>query len=95
MIRIYVKNGGRVTAADVGKGRNEEFYTDKKGKKRRKVPVLPTDVEIYQKYAKEHIAQIFDGNYDWSIFEKANNQRGKVTGTSILLKAYGQAKAVI
>ena len=47
MIRIYVKNGGTVTAADVGKGRNEEFQTDKKGRRRRKNPILPTEVKIY------------------------------------------------
>ena len=51
--------------------------------------------KIYQEYAQEQTARIFDGKYDWSIFEKECSPKGKVTGTSILLKAYGQAKAVI
>lgn len=95
MIRTYVENGGVVTAANVGKGRHEEFQTDKKGRRRRKNPVLSTEVKIYQEYAQEQTARIFDGKYDWSIFEKECSTKGKVTGTSILLKAYGQAKAVI
>ena len=95
MIRIYVKNGGTVTATDVGKGRNEEFRTDKKGRCRRKNPIPPTEVKIYQEYAQAQMTRIFDGKYDWSIFERESLQRGKVTGTSILLKAYGQTKAAI
>ena len=31
MIRVYVWNGGKVQAKDVGKGRSEETMKDKKG----------------------------------------------------------------
>ena len=74
-----MKNSKRIKKVDAGE----------------KNPVLPTEVKIYQEYAQEQTARIFDGKYDWSIFEKECSPKGKVTGTSILLKAYGQAKAVI
>lgn len=95
MLRVYVYNGGEVKAENVGKGRSEKFNVDSKGRRRRKTPQTAKEVKLYQEYAQNQIGQIFNGKYDWSIFEKEDKTNGKVTGINILKKAYGKAKAVI
>ena len=94
MLRVYVYNGGKVSSKDVGKRRNENFELDSKNRRRRKAPPIPKVVELYQEYAQNQIGKIFDGKYDWSVFEKEDNTNGKVTGLKVLMKAYGKAKVV-
>ena len=87
-------NGGKVSSKDVGKRRNENFELDSKNRRRRKAPPIPKVVELYQEYAQNQIGKIFDGKYDWSVFEKEDNTNGKVTGLKVLMKAYSKAKVV-
>lgn len=94
MLRVYVCNGGKVSSKDVGKRRNENFELDSKNRRRRKAPPIPKVVELYQEYAQNQIGKIFDGKYNWSVFEKEDNTNGKVTGLKVLMKAYGKAKVV-
>ena len=77
MLRVYVCNGGKVSSKDVGKRRNENFELDSKNRRRRKAPPIPKVVELYQGYAQNQIGKIFDGKYDWSVFEKKTTQMEK------------------
>ena len=53
---------------------------------------LKNGFATYNKYAEEQIKTTFGGQHDWSIFEKeiasSGVFSGKVTGTSVILKAY-------
>ena len=60
--------------------------------------ILNRIIAIYNKYAEEQIKAAFGGKHDWSIFEKeiasSGFSYGKVTGTSVILKAYSHLRAL-
>ena len=87
MLRVFEVNGGKVTAEHIRisrskKDREKDHYALKNG------------LAIYNKYAEEQIKTAFGGKHDWSIFEKeiasSGFSSGKVTGTSVILKAYSR-----
>ena len=84
MLRIFTENGGRVTA--------EHIRVSRSRKERAKDHnALRNGLEIYNKYAEKQIAEAFGGYHDWSVFENehapAGLTCGKLTGTTVLLKA--------
>ena len=50
---------------------------------------LQQPLELYNKYAEEQIKEALGGHHDWSVFENedAGLTCGKLTGTTVLLKA--------
>ena len=89
MMRVYVKNGGRITAENIRVSRSkEDRINDHKA--------LKDGFEIYNEYAEKQIQAVLDGDYDWSIFENecfnSGFSYGKLTGTTVLLKALAKEK---
>ena len=89
MMRVYVKNGGRITAENIRVSRSkEDRINDHKA--------LKDGLEIYNEYAEKQIQAVLDGDYDWSIFENecfaSGFSYGKLTGTTVLLKALAKEK---
>ncbi len=92
MLRIYEENGGKVNAEHIRisrkkADRSKDFNAHKNG------------FEIYDKYAEEQVKTVFCGKHDWSIFDGSNRtpaafSYGKLTGTTILLKACSKLRAV-
>ena len=91
MLRIFEKNGGKVTAEHIRISRN-------KSDRKKDFNALKNGLEIYNKYAEKQVKSVFGGKHDWSIFEGDNTPAafsyGKLTGTTILLKACAKLKAV-
>lgn len=91
MLRVFTENGGKVTAEQIRisrckNDRSKDFCALKKG------------LEIYNKYAEAQVKSVFGGKHDWSFFEKSSTPAafsyGKLTGTTILLKACAKLRAV-
>ena len=91
MLRIFEENGGKVTAEHIRISRN-------KSDRKKDFNALKNGLEIYNKYAEKQVKSVFGGKHDWSIFEGDNTPAafsyGKLTGTTILLKACAKLKAV-
>ena len=91
MLRIFKENGGKVTAEHIRISRN-------KSDRKKDFNALKNGLEIYNKYAEKQVKSVFGGKHDWSIFEGDNTPAafsyGKLTGTTILLKACAKLKAV-
>lgn len=91
MLRVFEENGGRVTADHIRVSRD-------KSDRNKDFNALKNGLVIYNKYAEEQVRSVFGGRHDWSIFEKnsapAAFTYGKLTGTTILLKACAKLKAV-
>ena len=91
MLRVFTENGGKVTTEQIRISRSK---TDRS----KDFCALKNGLEIYNKYAEEHVRSVFGGKHDWSIFERnsvpAAFTYGKLTGTTILLKACAKLKAV-
>ena len=91
MLRVFEENGGIVTAEHIRISRD-------KSARKRDFNALKNGLEIYNKYAEEQVRSIFSGKHDWIIFEKNTTPAaftyGKLTGTSVLLKAFARLKAV-
>ena len=85
MLRVFEENGGKVTADHIRISRSK---TDRI----KDHNALKNGFATYNKYAEEQIKTTFGGQHDWSIFEKeiasSGVFSGKVTGTSVILKAY-------
>ena len=81
MLRIYYKNGGKVTVDDIRVSRIKAHRT-------KDFNELKNGFELYNIYAKKQIKTVLENKHDWSIFE--NNDafdgitNGKSTGTSVL-----------
>lgn len=90
MLRIFEENGGKVTAEDIRISRN-------KSDRKKDFNALKNGIEIYNKYAEDQIKSAFGGEHDWSIFEGYSAPTafnyGKITGTTVLLKACAQLRA--
>ena len=84
MLRIFTENGGRVTAEHIRVSRSRKERTKDHN-------ALRNGLEVYNKYAEKQIAEAFGGYHDWSVFENehapAGLTCGKLTGTTVLLKA--------
>lgn len=87
MLRVGQKNGVKVTSKDIGKDTSNVTYIDTKGRRRRPRPMPAKYVEKYMNYYREEVSEIFNGKYDWSIFEKECNYSNCLPGTRELLKA--------
>jgi hypothetical protein len=91
MLRIFKENGGKVTAEHIRISRN-------KSDRKKDFNALKNGLEIYNKYAEKQVKSVYGGKHDWSIFEGDNTPAafsyGKLTGTTILLKACAKLKAV-
>lgn len=87
MLRVGKKNGIKVTSKDIGKGKSKITVMDSKGRRRRPAAMPMTRIEKYMEYYREEVAEIFNGKYDWSIFETHHNYSGNLPGTRELLKA--------
>jgi hypothetical protein len=91
MLRVFEENGGRVTADHIRVSRD-------KSDRNKDFNALKNGLVIYNKYAEEQVRSVFGGRHDWSSFEKnsapAAFTYGKLTGTTILLKACAKLKAV-
>ena len=91
MLRVFEENGGRVTSEHIRISRD-------KSDRKKDFNALKNGLEIYNKYAEEQVRSVFGGKHDWSIFEGDKTPAaftfGKITGTTILLKACARLKAV-
>ena len=91
MLRVFEENGGKVTAKHIRISRD-------KSDRRKDFNALKNGLEIYNKYAEEQVRSVFGGKHDWSVFEDNSAPTaftyGKLTGTTILLKACARLKAV-
>ena len=91
MLRVFEENGGKITSEYIRISRD-------KSDRRKDFDALKNGLEIYNKYAEEQVRSVFGGKHDWSIFEGANTPAaftyGKLTGTTILLKACARLRAV-
>ena len=91
MLRVFEENGGRVTAEHIRISRD-------KSERSKDFNTLRNGLEIYNKYAKDQVRSVFGSKHDWSIFEKDHAPSaftyGKLTGTTILLKACAKLRAV-
>ena len=89
MLRIFTENGGRVTAEHIRVSRSRE-------ERAKDHNALKDGLEIYNKYAEKQINEAFGGHHDWSVFENehapAGLTCGKLTGTTVLLKACAELK---
>lgn len=81
MLRVYVKNGGVVTAKDIRVSRSKaDLEQDKK--------VLEFGFAKYRSYADKQVDVFLKERFDWSPFEKTLVRSGMLDGTTVLLKAY-------
>ena len=91
MLRVFEENGGKVTAEHIRISRD-------KSERRKDFNALKNGLEIYNKYAEKQVKSVFGGKHDWSIFEGDKTPAaftfGKITGTTILLKACARLRAV-
>lgn len=91
MLRIFEENGGKVTAEYIRISRN-------KSDRSKDFNALKNGLEIYNQYAEKQVRSVFGGKHDWSIFEGDSTPAaftyGKLTGTTILLKACAKLRAV-
>ena len=91
MLRVFEENGGKITSEYIRISRD-------KSDRRKDFDALKNGLEIYNKYAEEQVRSVFGGKHDWSIFEGDNTPAaftyGKLTGTTILLKACARLRAV-
>ena len=91
MLRVFTENGGKVTAEQIRISRSK---TDRS----KDFCALKNGLEIYNKYAEAQVKSVFGGKHDWSFFEKSSTPAafsyGKLTGTTILLKACAKLRAV-
>lgn len=87
MLRIFTENGRRVTAEHICVSRTKTERTKDHN-------ALKNGLEIYNKYAEKQIKEAFGGHHDWSVFEDehtpAHFTYGKLTGTTMLLKAFSK-----
>ena len=84
MLRVFTENRGKVTADHIRVSRSrKERAKDHNARKNR--------LEIYNKYAEAQIKEAFGGYHDWIVFENERTPAGltcgKLTGTTVLLKA--------
>ena len=83
MLRVFVKNGGVVTAKDIRVSRSKaELNRDKKARE--------FGFAKYRDYADKQVGDFLVKGFDWSLFENEHPHSGKLDGTTVLLKAYGQ-----
>ena len=91
MLRVFEENGGRVTTEYIRISR-------KKSDRKNDFNALKNGFGIYNKHAEEQVRSVFGGKHDWSIFEGDKTPAaftfGKITGTTILLKACARLRAV-
>jgi len=84
MLRVFEENGGKVTAKDICISRNKDCRT-------KDFNALKKGLEIYNKYAEKQIKTAIGKKHDWSIFASNSTPAafsyGKLTGTTVLLKA--------
>jgi hypothetical protein len=85
MIRVFIKNGGRITPLDIGAGKLS-------GSERRTVI---TRVEKYDRLVKKQYAEIFEGAKDWRCFENECVTDIAPSGTKVLLDALGRMRCGI
>ena len=92
MLRIYDKNGGKVTANDIRISRSKSDRTKDFSK-------LKNGFELYNNYAEKQIKSILSNKHNWDIFENNNVSNeitnGKLTGTSMLLRSYARINSLI
>lgn len=92
MLRIFTANGGKVTAEHIRVSRSKKERLKDHNARR-------NGLEIYNKYAEDQIKEAFGGHHDWSVFENeltpAGLTCGKLTGTTVLLKAFAELKPLV
>jgi hypothetical protein len=82
MIRIFIKNGGRVSPLDIGV---DKLSGDEKR-------IVMTRVEKYDSLVREQNSKIFDGCYDWRWFDYERVTDIAPSGTKVLLDALGRMR---
>ena len=88
MLRVYVKNGGVVTAKDIRVSRSKaDLERDKKAHE--------FGFAKYRDYADQQVGDFLRERFDWSLFEKQRLCSGKLDGTTVLLKAFGQMRNAV
>jgi len=86
MLRVYVKNGGVVTAKDVRVSRSKaELCADAKSRKHGYVK--------YRKLADKQIYDFLCTRRDWSIFASPPHGHGKLDAVGMLIKAHGSLRS--
>lgn len=80
MLRVYVQNGGDITADHIRISRNREnLELDKLS--------FLNGMATYRAYADQQIQEFLSQKIDWSIFQAPAFHFGKITGTSVILNA--------
>ena len=91
MLRVFTENGGKVTADHIRVSRSKkERAKDHNARK--------NGLELYNKYAEEQIKEALGGHHDWSVFANGHTLAGltcgKLTGTTVLLKACAELQPI-
>ena len=91
MLRVFTENGGKVTADHIRVSRSrKERAKDHNARK--------NGLELYNKYAEAQIKEALGGHHDWSVFANGHTLAGltcgKLTGTTVLLKACAELQPI-
>ena len=91
MLRIFTENGGKVTADHIRVSRSKkERAKDHNARK--------SGLELYNKYAEAQIKEALGGHHDCSVFANEHTLAGltcgKLTGTTVLLKACAELQPI-
>lgn len=88
MVRVYVKNGGIVSAKDIRVSRSKtDLQRDKLS--------FDNGFRKYRAYTDKQLDTFLKNKIDWSLFEQSHNRSGKLDGTHMLTKAYGRLNNVV
>lgn len=88
MLRVYVMNGGVVSAEDIRVSRKkDQLEEDRKA--------LHRGFEKYRAYADNQIDVFLKSKPDWSVFESRHFHYGKLDGSSLLIKAFGRRRDLL
>ena len=82
-LRIYWKNGYRLTPEDIRVSRKKQEISEKQQEFRE------NGFSRYAAYAEKQTKEFLQSRYNWSIFDPVQEQTGKRTGTEVILKALG------
>jgi hypothetical protein len=85
MLRVFIKNGGRLLPADIG---INKLSCDERR-------TVMTRVKKYEALVKEQHAKIFEGFRDWGWFDRERVNDIAPSGTKVLLDALGRRTNIL
>ena len=82
MLRVFIKNGDRITPLDIG--------ADKLSSDERRIVIAR--VKKYESLVREQQAKVFEGFLDWRCFDRERVTDVAPSGTKVLLDALGRRR---